>query len=218
MAPDIALIEDVLQFIGFFVSVSIAYVAYRGLRQTHSPVLLRLATAFAFLGLGFLVEAVVGFDGFVSAVPALTTTAVAGLVLAGPLMETLGYFFLAFSHALDVIFSRRLKVAMMAVPILSVSVAQTTNALNVLSFYFILYGVVETVYAYAGNRKPDTLLTAAGLAFLGAGTFLPLLSLLYPAVYLLSLVQIILKEMGLMILFIPVLNYALGRTRTIGPL
>ncbi len=218
LAIDVAMTEDVLEFIGVFVSLSIAYVAYRGLRETHSPALLRLATAFIFLGFGFLVEALVGLDVVVPAVPAITSTAVAGLVIAGPLMETTGYFFLAFSHALDVVFSKRLGVALMAFPVISVSVVQATNALSILSFYFIFYGVVETVYAYARNRKPDTLLTATGLTFLGVGTFLPLLSLLYPDVYLLSLVQIILKEMGLMILFIPVLNYALGRTRINGPI
>ncbi len=218
LTSDIAVIQNVLELVGVFVSFSIAYVSYRGLKQTESPVLLRLAAAFTFLGLGFLLEAVIGLGSMTSAVSAVTTTVIAALVIAGPLMETVGYFFLAFSHVVDVVFSRRLGAAMMLVPVVSVSVVQTTNALDILSFYFILYGVVETVYAYAHNRKPDTLITAAGLAMLGAGTFIPLLSLLYPEVYLLSLFQIILKEIGLMILFIPVLNYALGARRIVGPI
>ena len=213
-----ALIEDILEFIGVFVSSSIAYVAYMGLKQTRSPALLRLATAFTFLGFGFLVEALAGLDGLISTIPALATTAIAGLMIAGPVMETTGYFFLAFSHAVDVVFSKRLGAALIVFPVISVSLIQATDTLSILSFYFILYGVVETVYAYVRNRKPDTLLTATALTFLGAGTFIPVLSLLYPEVYLLSLVQIILKEMGLLILFIPVLNYALGGTRTNGPI
>ncbi len=207
---DVSLIEDMLQFIGVFVSFSIAYVAFRGLKQTRSPALLRLATAFLFLGVGFMVQAVLGLDGVVTVLPALTTTAVAGLVVASALMETAGYFFLAFSHALDVMFSRRLKVSLLLFPVFTLSAAQTTDALSILSFYFILYGVLETITAYARNRKPDTLLIALGLALLGAGTFVAWLSLMYPVVYVLSLVQIIIKEVGLMILFIPVLSYALG--------
>jgi hypothetical protein len=218
LAMDVATTEDILEFVGVFVCLSIAYVAIRGLRQTESPALLRLATAFVFLGLGFFVEAVVDLEGIVSAVPALTTTAVAGLAVAGPLMETTGYFFLAFSHALDVIFSRKLAVTLILFPMISIPTAQAVDALSALSFYFIVYGAVETVYAYSRSKNPDTLLTAAGLGFLGAGTFFPLLSLLYTKVYLLSLLQIILKEMGLAILFIPVLSYALGRTRINGPI
>jgi hypothetical protein len=218
VAPEIVMMSDALQFIGVFVSFSIAYVAFRGLKQTRSPALLRLTTAFTFLGFGFMVQALVGLDGVIPIIPALTTTMIAGLAVAGALMETAGYFFLAFSHALDVMFSRRLGVALLVFPIVTMSAAQTTDALSILSFYFILYGVLETAYAYSRTRKPDTLLIAAGLALLGVGTLVAWFSLLYPAVYLLSLVQIIIKEIGLMILFIPVLSYALGGARTNGPI
>ena len=57
-----AFIEDILQFLGVFVSFSIAYVAFRGVRQTESSTLLRLATAFVFLGFGFMVEGLVGLS------------------------------------------------------------------------------------------------------------------------------------------------------------
>jgi hypothetical protein len=207
-----------LQFVGVFVSLSIAYVASKGMKKTQSPALLRLATAFLFLGFGFLVQALVGLNGVVPALPALTTAVITGLVVVGALMETAGYFFLAFSHALDVAFSKRMGVALMVFPVVTLSVAQTTDTLAMLSFYFILYGVVETVTAYSHTHRPDTLLIAAGLTLLGAGTFVPLLSLIYPGVYVLSLVQIIIKEVGLMILFVPVLNYALGGAKASGTL
>jgi hypothetical protein len=212
------MIADTLQFIGVFVSFSIAYVAFRGLKQTRSPALLRLAIAFLFLGFGFMVQALVDLDGFVSVLPALTTTMIAGLVVVGTLMETAGYFFLAFSHALDVMFSKRLAAALMVFPVFTMSVAQTTDVLSILSFYFILYGVVETFTAYARTRKPDTLLIAAGLTLLGVGTLVTWSLLLYPQVYVLSLLQIIIKEIGLLILFIPVLSYALGGAKANGPI
>ncbi len=203
-SPDIAVIEDVLQFIGVFVSFSIAYVSFRGVRQTESSSLLRLATAFAFLGFGFLVEGIVGLEGVVATLPALATT----VVIAGLLLETTGYFFLAFSHAVDVMLSKRIRMALLVFPLVSLSGTQLSNVLSILSFYFVLYGVVETVYSYARTRRPDTLVIAVGLALVGAGTFTQWLSLLYPLLDVLSLLQIIIKEVGLLILFIPVLGFA----------
>ena len=207
---DVSAVTEVLQFIGVFVSLSIAYVASKGLKQTQSPALLRLTTAFLFLGFGFMIQAVIGLDGMVSILPALTTTMVASLAVAGTLMETAGYFFLAFSHALDVIISKQFGTALLVFPVITLSITQTTDTLSILSFYFILYGIVETLASYGRTRRPDTLLIATGLGLLGIGAFMPWLLQMYPEVYLLSLVQIIIKEVGLMILFIPVLNYALG--------
>jgi RsiW-degrading membrane proteinase PrsW (M82 family) len=114
-------------------------------------------------------------------------------------------------------FSRRLGVTLLLFPIVTMSASQTTDALSILSFYFILYGVLETAYAYSRTRKPDTLLIATGLALLGVGAIVTWFSFLYPTVYVLSLVQIIIREIGLMILFIPVLSYALGGARINGP-
>lgn len=216
MAPfdGMALVEDILQFIGVFVSFSIAYVAYRGVRQTESSSLLRLATAFVFLGFGFLVE---GFVGLGQLVPSLPLSATAVLV-GGLLLETTGYFFLAFSHAVDVLISKKMGVALLVFPVISLTGTQLADILSILSFYFVLYGVVETVYSYVRNRKPDTLLIALGLSLIGSGTFFQWLSLLYQYVGVLSLLQIILQEMGLLILFTPVLRFAVGGVKTDGPI
>ena len=210
--PDLSAIEDVLQFIGAFVSFSITFVAIKGFRQTESPSLLRLATSFAFLGFGFMVEGVVGLG----AATAIFTTA----VLAGLLLETTGYFFLAFSHAIDVALSKRAGVAMLVFPVISLSGLQLTSAMSILSFYFVLYGFVETLYAYARTKRPDTLLIAGGLGLIGVGTFVQWLSFLYQQVDFLSQVfllsQMLMKEIGLMILFVPVLRFALGGRRPDG--
>jgi len=211
--PDMELIQNVLQFIGVFVSFSIAYVAYRGVRQTESSSLLRLATAFIFLGFGFLVEGLVGLGQIVPALPISTTAVVVG----GLLLETTGYFFLAFSHAVDVMLSKRLGAALLVFPVITLSSTQVADVLSILSFYFVLYGVVETVYSYARTRKPNTLLIAMGLSLISVGTFFQWLSLLYQYVGVLSLLQIILQEMGLLILFTPVLRFAVGGVRVDGP-
>ena len=209
-----ALIQNVLQFIGVFVSFSIAYVSYRGVRQTESSTLLRLATAFVFLGFGFLVEGLVGLGQILPSLPVSTSVVVVG----GLLLETTGYFFLAFSHAVDVLLSKRMGAALLVVPVVTLSGAQLADVLSILSFYFVLYGVVETGYSYARTRKPDTLLIALGLSLIGVGTFLQWLSILYQYVGVLSLLQIILQEMGLLILFTPVLRFAVGGVKVNGPI
>ncbi|MDA4121168.1 MAG: hypothetical protein OK404_02030, partial [Thaumarchaeota archaeon] len=186
--------------------------AFKGHRQTESTSMLRLATAFAFLGIGFLVEGLVGL-GAVTTI--FTTTVIAGLVL-----QTTGYFFLAFSHAIDVTLSKRAGVALLVFPVITLSGQQLTAALSILSFYFVLYGFVETIFSYAKTKRPDTLLIAGGLAMIGSGTFVQWLSVLYPQVDLLSqvllLVQILMKEMGLMMLFVPVMNYAINGRKSVG--
>ena len=209
--PDMGLIQNILQFIGVFVSFSIAYVAYRGVRQTESSSVLRLATAFIFLGFGFLIEGLVGLGNLV-VLPISTTEVVVG----GLLLETTGYFFLAFSHVVDVLISKRLGAALLVFPVITLTSTQLADILSILSFYFVLYGVVETVYSYARTRKPDTLLIAMGLSLIGVGTFFQWLSLLYQYVGVLSLLQIILQEMGLLILFTPVLSFAVGGVKVNG--
>ena len=177
--------------------------SFRGVRQTQSSSLLRLATAFIFLGFGFLVEGIVGLGQLVPSLPLFTTTVVVG----GLLLETTGYFFLAFSHAVDVMISKRMGAALLVFPVISLSGTQLADVLSILSFYFVLYGVVETIYSYARTRKPDTLMIALGLSLIGVGTFFQWLSLLYQYVGVLSLLQIILQEMGLLMLFTPVLGF-----------
>jgi len=214
VAPsNMELIENILQFIGVFVSFSVAYVACKGVRQTESSSLLRLATAFIFLGFGFLLEGLVDLGQIVPSLSIATTAVVVG----GLLLETTGYFFLAFSHAVDVMLSKKLGAALLVFPVITLTTTQAADVLSILSFYFVLYGVVETVYSYAQTRKPDTLLIALGLSLIGVGTFLQWLSLLYQYVGVLSLLQIIFQEMGLLILFTPVLRFTGGGVKVNGP-
>jgi len=175
---------------------------------------MRLTTAFVFLGLGFTVEGIVGLGSSIPWLPPVTAT----LVVFGLGLETLGYFFLAFSHAIDVMLSKRLVLAVMIFPVLTVSGTTLNDLLSILSFYFVLYGVVETLYSYKATRKPDTMLIAGGLSLMASGIFTQWLSIVYVSVNLLPLIEILLKEMGLMLLFVPVLSYVFGRERQIGPI
>jgi uncharacterized membrane protein HdeD (DUF308 family) len=80
--------------------------------------------------------------------------------------------------------------------------------LTSLSFYFILYGVVETLFAYSKNRNPNTLLIACGLAVIAGGWWVSLVS---PDGLMLNIVQLLMKEVGLVTLFIPVLRFTFNK-------
>jgi len=126
---------------------------------------LRLAASFSFLGLGFLLE----FVQYLPSISFLGTTA----FVAGVLLETAGYFFLAFSHAVDVMFAKRLGYVIFLVPIIQLNPTQIADVTSVLSFYFVMYGMVETLYSYMKNRRPDTLLVSSGLALTCCRYILP---------------------------------------------
>jgi hypothetical protein len=205
LAGSLALYEDGLLFMGAFVSFSITFISYRGLRKTESPTMLRLAVAFLSLGLGFILEGLygVGNEDLIPGIATFTAT----LLIAGLLLETAGYFFLAFSHLIDVLSSKQAGITLAVLPVIMFNGSNLENILRFLSFYFVLYGVVETLYSYVRTRKPDTLLIASGLGMIAAGTFTYWLYLLHPEVQALSLIQLIIKEMGIMILFVPVLRF-----------
>lgn len=200
------LLGNVLQFVGAFVAFSIAVVSYKGVRQTKSSSLLRLAAAFVFLGAGFMLEGLYGFSSL-DLIPGFEVS-LATLLISGLFLETAGYFFLAFSHMLDVVFDKRMGVMLMAFPLMAINQSSLEVVLMSLSFYFILYGVVETLFAYSKNRNPNTLLIACGLALLAGGWWISLVS---PDGLLLNIIQLLMKEIGLVTLFVPVLKFSFNK-------
>jgi len=200
------LLENALQFVGAFVAFSIALVSYKGVKQTRSSSLLRLSAAFMFLGTGFLLEGFYGF-GSLALLPGFEVS-LTTLLIAGLFLETAGYFFLAFSHMLDVVLDKRMGVMLALFPLMAINQSSLAVVLTSLSFYFILYGVVETLFAYSKNRNPNTLLIASGLAVLAGGWWM---SLAFTDGLLLNIIQLLLKEVGLVTLFIPVLKFSLSK-------
>jgi hypothetical protein len=204
VASDVIMFENALQFIGAFVAFSIALVAYKGVRETSSSSMLRLAAAFVFLGSGFVLEGLEGIGAFAS-IPGLALS-LATILIAGMFLQTVGYFFLAFSHVLDVVVSRRVGPLLVLLPIFAISPTSVETVLRSLSFYFILYGVLETGLSYSKTRNPNTLFIAAGLGMLAAGWWVSLAAA--PDVALLTLLQLLMREVGLVALFVPVLKFS----------
>jgi hypothetical protein len=134
--------------------------------------MLRLAAAFVFLGSGFVLQGLDGVGAF-SSVPGLGTS-LATIMIAGMFLQTVGYFFLAFSHVLDVVVSRRIGPFLVLFPVLALSQGSVETVLRSLSFYFILYGVLETALSYVKTRNPNTLMIASGLGMIAAGWWVSL--------------------------------------------
>ena len=203
MVSDLVMFENALQFIGAFVAFSVAIVAYKGVRETSSSSMLRLAGAFVFLGSGFVLQGLESVGAFGS-IPGLQVS-VDTILVVGLFLQTIGYFLLAFSHVLDVVVSRRLGPLLILFPIFAMSQTSVETVLRSLSFYFILYGVLETALSYSKTKNPNTLFIATGLAMLAAGWWV---SLAAPDITLLTLLQLLMREVGLVALFIPVLRFS----------
>jgi hypothetical protein len=165
--------------------------------------MLRLAAAFVFLGSGFVLQGLGGIGAF-NTIPGLEAS-LATILIAGMFLQTVGYFFLAFSHVLDVVMTRRLGPLLILFPIFAISPTSVETVLRSLSFYFILYGVLETGLSYSKNRNPNTLMIASGLGMLAAGWWV---SLAAPDIGLLTLLQLLMREVGLVALFVPVLRFS----------
>lgn len=197
------LFEDGLNVLGAFVGFSVAYVSSQGYRETRSPTLLRLALAFVFLGASFALSGVAGFVEFSS----ISEVAVVAwvLVLGAAALETAGYFFLAFSHALNVMSSR-----LGVLPALTM-ITSVPMVLKALSLYFLLYGLVETSLSYGRIKKAETLLIASGLALIALAEFTRLVSSLYPTDLILPILSLTVKIAGFLALFVPVLRFSLRK-------
>jgi hypothetical protein len=195
--------ENALQFIGVFVAFSIALVAYKGVRETSSSSMLRLSAAFVFVGSGFALQGLAGVGAF-GGIPGLGMSP-GTIMIAGMFLQTVGYFFLAFSHVLDVVVSRRLGPLLILFPIFAISQMSVETVLRSLSFFFILYGVLETGLSYGKTKNPTTLMIATGLGMLAAGWWV---SLAAPDIALLTLLQLLMREVGLVTLFVPVLRFS----------
>ena len=197
--------EGVLALLGAFIGLSIGYIALTGYRETGSPALLRLASAFILLFLGFTLEALAVF-GYVGVLPILAL-ATAFFTIASSFLETLGFFFLAFSYLLNVRATQRASIMPLILP-LNLPVIQISAALKSISFYLLIYASAETAMAYGKTRRAETLVLSLGLIFLAVSELVRWISyveLSWPFWYSTSL---ILKLIGFSTLLAPILKFA----------
>jgi len=193
--------EIILNLVGLLVGIVIGIISYIGFKNTASPTLFRLSIAFFAIGIGFGILAA-GFilDDFIFK----TGDVNRGISTLGVASQTVGYWFIAFSHTIRTFFpkSRYLR-SIGAIPLFLVSFNYIENILRAVSFILLVYGAIETLISYIQGRKKATLFVAVGLGLLGFGEIIGWYSFVFPETVLYA-VSIIIKIGGLISVGIPV--------------
>jgi len=194
-------LETVLNLVGLLVGIVIGIISYIGFKNTGSPTLFRLSIAFFAIGIGFGILAA-GFilDDFVFKSGKINL----GISTLGVASQTIGYWFIAFSHTIRTFFpkSRYLR-SIGAIPLFLVSFNYVENILRAVSFILLVYGAIETMISYNQGRKKTTLFVAIGLGLLGLGEFIGWYSFVFPETVLYA-ISIVTKIAGLVAVGIPV--------------
>ena len=195
------LFEIILNLVGLLVGLIIGVISYIGFKNTGSPTLFRLSIAFFAIGIGFGILAT-GFilDDFIFETGNINT----GISTLGVASQTVGYWFIAFSHTIRTFFpkSRYLR-SIGAIPLFLVSFNYIENILRAVSFILLVYGAIETLISYIQGKKSTTLFVAIGLSLLGFGEFIGWYSFVFPETILYAS-SIIAKIGGLIAVGIPV--------------
>jgi len=183
--------------IGFVVGFGIGTMSYIGFRNTGSPTLFRLSIAFFSICIGFFVIWV-GFmiEDFVIQSGRVQTLGIG--------IQTIGYFFIAFSHSIKSFFPKsRYFRSVGILPLFLFSSIHIENIFRSISFILLAYGAIETFMSYLESKKKGAIFVALGLALLAFGEFLGWYSFVFPESILYYL-SISIKIGGLISLFIPI--------------
>lgn len=198
---DLFFLESILNIVGFAVGIAIGSISYIGFRNTGSPTLFRLTIAFFAIGAGFIIMWLgQTLDTFVFK----TETPQRGLQTLGIGVQTVGYFFIAFSHTIKSFFPRSSYLRSIGVmPLFLISFISIENIIRSISFILLVYGAIETIMSYFESRRGTAIFVAAGLGALALGEFIGWYYFVFPQ-SILNVVSISIKIAGLVLLFIPV--------------
>ena len=204
------LLENILNLIGFSVGLSIGIMSFIGFRNTGSPTLFRLTIAFFSISLGFFVIWV----GYMAEDLIIKSGSIAKWVQTlGIAIQTVGYFFIAFSHSIKSFFPKSRYFRSIGVfPLFLISSVQIEHIFRAVSFILLAYAAIETMLSYFENRKKGTISVSVGLTLLALGEFLGWYSFLFPE-SILYYVSMIIKIGGLIALFIPVSKVPLTKIK-----
>src|SRR4030065_1156984 len=187
--------------VGFLVGLGIGIMSYIGFKNTGSPTLFRLSIAFFSISIGFFVIWMAFMiEDFVIRAGQIERW----IQTLGIAIQTVGYFFIAFSHSIKSFFpkSRYLR-SIGIIPLFLVSAVHIEHIFRSISFILLVYGAIETILSYFEGKKKGTIFVAMGLSCLALGEFLGWYSFVFPE-SILYYVSISIKIAGLISLFIPV--------------
>ena len=192
--------ETALNLLGFVVGLALGIFSYIGFKNTGSPTLFRLNIAFFSIGIGF---GVVGFGYMIESFILNYSQLDGWIQTLGIGIQTIGYFFIAFSHGIKSFFPKSRYFKSIIFPLFIILGNSIEHIIRSISFILLVYGTIETIMSYMENRKRSTIFVAAGLGLLALGEFLGWYSLVFPksVLYFISLST---KIIGLGALFIPI--------------
>jgi len=204
------LLENILNLVGFLVGLVIGIISFIGFRNTGSPTLFRLTIAFFSISLGFFII----WSGYMMEDFVLKSGNIERWIQTlGIAIQTVGYFFIAFSHSIKSFFPKSRYFRSIGIfPLFLVSSVQLEHIFRSISFILLAYGAIETMLSYFENKNKGTISVAIGLALLALGEFLGWYSFLFPESILYS-ISIIIKIGGLLALFIPISKIPLTKIK-----
>ena len=193
-------LESALNLLGFIVGIVLGVFAYIGFKNTGSPTLFRLNISFFSIGIGF---GVVGFGFIIESFVFGFTKMDSWIQTLGLGIQTIGYFFIAFSHGIKSFFPKSRFLRTIAVPLFIIPGNSIEHIIRSISFILLVYGTIETILSYMENRKRSAIFVAAGLGLLAMGEFLGWYSIVFPK-SVLYFVSVSTKIVGLGALFVPI--------------
>lgn len=196
--------------IGFLVGLIIGVMSLIGFRNTGSPTLFRLTIAFFSISTGFFVIWV-GYmlEDFVIKSGSIERW----IQTLGIVIQTIGYFFIAFSHSIKSFFPKsRYFRSVGIIPLFLISSVQIEHIFRSVSFILLAYGAIETMLSYFENKNKGAISVAIGLALLALGEFMSWYSFVFPESILYS-VSMTIKIGGLIALFIPISKIPLTKIK-----
>ncbi len=204
------LLENILNLVGFLVGLAIGIMSYIGFRNTGSPTLFRLTIAFSSISLGFFVI----WTGYMLEDFVTKTGSVERWIQTlGIAVQTVGYFFIAFSHSIKSFFPKSSYFRSVGIiPLFLVSSVQLEHIFRSLSFILLAYGAIETMLSYFDNKNKGAISVSVGLGLLALGEFVGWYSFVFPESILYS-ASMIVKIGGLIALFIPVSKVPLTKIK-----
>ncbi len=204
------LLENILNLIGFLVGLGIGIMSLIGFRNTGSPTLFRLTIAFFSISLGFFVI----WSGYMAEDFVIQSGNIERWVQTlGIAIQTVGYFFIAFSHSIKAFFPKSSYFRSVGIlPLFLVSSVQLEHLFRSVSFILLVYGAIETMLSYIDNKNKGAISVSIGLALLALGEFLGWYSFVFPESILYS-ISMVIKIGGLIALFIPVSKVPLTKIK-----
>ena len=204
------LLENILNLVGFLVGLAIGIMAYIGFRNTGSPTLFRLTIAFVSISLGFFVI----WSGYMIEDFLIKSGSIErSIQTVGIIIQTIGYFFIAFSHSIKSFFPKSNYFRSVGIlPFFLVSTVQLEHIFRSISFILLAYGAIETMLSYFENKNKGAISVSVGLALLALGEFLGWYSFVFPESILYS-ISMTIKIGGLIALFIPVSKVPLKKIK-----